>query len=92
VGNQARAYQGLIQLGMIVGMAARLIAGLVIPDAWGVGRSDAPVIPAVSLAVVRVAYTGLYLYAAAGDRRLLPRLLPQGRWAQSPGPEFRRRR
>jgi hypothetical protein len=27
---------------MIVGMAALLIAGLVIPDAWGVGRDLPP--------------------------------------------------
>ena len=33
VGNQARADQRLIQLGMIVRMAALLIAGLVIPTA-----------------------------------------------------------
>ena len=75
VGNQARADQGLIQLGMIVAMAALLIAGLVIPDAWGGDHSDAPVILAVSLAVVRVVYTGLYLYAAAGDRRLRTQVL-----------------
>ena len=75
VGNQARADQGLIQLGMIVAMAALLIAGLVIPDAWGGDHSDAPVILAVSLAVVRVIYTGLYLYAAAGDRRLRAQVL-----------------
>ncbi len=75
VGNQARADRGLIQLGMIVAMAALLIAGLVMPDAWGGGHSDAPVILAVSLAVVRVVYTGLYLYAAAGDRRLRAQVL-----------------
>ena len=75
VGNQARADQGLIQLGMIVAMAALLIAGLVMPDAWGGGHLDAPVILAVSLAVVRVVYTGLYLHVAAGDRRLRTQVL-----------------
>jgi len=75
VGNQARADRGLIELGMIVAMAALLVAGLVMPDAWGGGRLDAPVILAVSLAAVRIIYTGLYLYAAACDRRLRVQVL-----------------
>jgi len=45
------------------------------PDAWGGGRLDAPVILAVSLAVVRVVYTGPYLYVAACDRRLRVQVL-----------------
>jgi low temperature requirement protein LtrA len=75
VGNQTRADRGLIELGMIVAMAALLVVGLVVPDAWSGGPSDAPVILAVSLAVVRIIYTGLYLYAAACDRRLRVQVL-----------------
>ena len=75
VGNQARADRGLIELGMILAMAALLVARLVMPYAWGGGRLDAPVILAVSLAVVRIIYTSLYLYVAACDDRLRAQVL-----------------
>jgi low temperature requirement protein LtrA len=45
LGSQARAGQGLIQIGMLVAMAALFVAGLVMPDAWGGGASlNAPLI------------------------------------------------
>jgi low temperature requirement protein LtrA len=75
VGNQAKADQGLMEAGMVVAMAALFIAGLVMPDAFGGGPIDAPLILALALAVVRVVYNGLYLYAAVGDRRLRAQLL-----------------
>src|SRR5260370_35930133 len=47
------------------------------PDAWGTSaaRLDAPLIPALAFAVVRMAYLALYLYVAADDRRLRVQLL-----------------
>jgi len=76
LGNQARADQGPIQIGMLVAMAALFVAGLVMPDAWGGGESlDAPLIVAIAFAVVRVVYLLSYLYAAGDDRRLRSQLL-----------------
>src|SRR5258708_20980316 len=47
------------------------------PDAWGTSAAtlDAPLIPALAFAVVRMAYLALYLYVAADDRRLRVQLL-----------------
>jgi len=76
LGNQVRADQGLIQVGMLVAMAALFVAGLVMPDAWGGRKSlDASLIVAITFAVVRVVYILSYLYAAGDDRRLRIQLL-----------------
>jgi low temperature requirement protein LtrA len=76
LGNQTRVDQGLIQVGMLVVMAALFVAGLVMPDAWGGRKSlDAPPIVAITFAVVRVVYISSYLYAAGDDRRLRIQLL-----------------
>ena len=76
LGNQVRADQGLIQVGMLVAMVALFVAGLVMPDAWGGRESlDAPLIVAITFAVVRVVYILSYLYAAGDDRRLRLQLL-----------------
>jgi low temperature requirement protein LtrA len=76
LGNQVRADQGLIQVGMLVAMAALFVAGLVMPDAWGGGESlDPPLIVAITFAVVRAIYILSYLYAAGDDRRLRMELL-----------------
>jgi low temperature requirement protein LtrA len=76
LGNQARADQGIVRVGMLIAMAAVFVSALVVPDAWGGnGPLNAPVVLAAAFAVVRLIYLGLFLLVAADDRRLRAQLL-----------------
>jgi len=77
LGNQVRADIGLIRAGMLVAMAAIFVAGQVIPHAWRHANqpADAPLALAAAYIVVRAVHLVLFVYVAAGNRRLRVQVL-----------------
>ena len=78
LGNQVRADEGVVRAGLLVAMAALFLVALSIPEAWGDrdGGISAPVVLAVSIAVVRLGHLTVFFIAAgtdAGLRRQLKR-------------------
>jgi low temperature requirement protein LtrA len=80
LGNQARADEGVVRLGMIVAMGALFLVALCIPEAWGdrAGGISAPVLLAVCLAVVRLGHLTVYSVAAGPDAALRRQLRRTG--------------
>lgn len=84
LGNQARADVGLIQVGMIVALAAMFVVALAIPEAWSdlPGGLSGPLVLGVAYIVVRAVHLLLFLAAAQGDadlrHQLLVALIPWG--------------
>jgi low temperature requirement protein LtrA len=78
LGNQARADEGVVRAALVLAMAAMFLVALAIPEAWDDhgGGLSAPVLLAVSIAVVRGVHLATYSVAARGDvglRRTLVR-------------------
>ena len=69
LGNQARADEGVLRVGMSVAMAAIFVVALTIPEAWhdAPGGLDGPLVLVGAYLVVRCAHLGLYAVAATGD-------------------------
>jgi low temperature requirement protein LtrA len=80
LGNQARADEGVVRIGMLVAMAALFLVGLCIPEAWGdlAGGINAPVVLAICLAVVRLGHLTVYSIAAGADSALRRQLRRTG--------------
>ena len=80
LGNQARADEGVVRIGMLVAMAALFLVGLCIPEAWGdlAGGISAPVVLAICLAVVRLGHLTVYSIAAGADSALRRQLRRTG--------------
>jgi low temperature requirement protein LtrA len=72
LGNQARADEGVLRVGMAVAMAAIFVVALTIPEAWhdAPGGLDGPLVLVGAYLVVRCVHLTLYGAAAAGDQGL----------------------
>ena len=72
LGNQARADEGLLRVGMAVAMAAIFVVALTIPEAWqdAPGGLNGPLVLVGAYLLVRCVHLTLYAVAAAGDRGL----------------------
>jgi low temperature requirement protein LtrA len=66
LGNQARADEGLVQLGMFGAMACIFVVALVIPEAWhdAPGGLNGPLVLVASYVLVRVIHLTVYTVAA----------------------------
>jgi low temperature requirement protein LtrA len=72
LGNQARADEGLLRVGMAVAMAAIFVVALTIPEAWqdAPGGLNGPLALVGAYLLVRCVHLTLYAVAATGDRGL----------------------
>jgi low temperature requirement protein LtrA len=72
LGNQARADEGVLRVGMAAAMAAIFVVALTIPEAWhdAPGGLDGPLVLVAAYLLVRCVHLTLYAAAAAGDREL----------------------
>jgi len=72
LGNQARADEGLLRVGMAVAMAAIFVVALTIPEAWhdAPGGLNGPLVLVGAYLLVRCVHLTLYAVAATGDRGL----------------------
>jgi low temperature requirement protein LtrA len=72
LGNQARADEGLLRVGMAVAMAAIFVVALTIPEAWhdAPGGLNGPLVLVGAYLLVRGVHLILYAVAATGDRGL----------------------
>jgi low temperature requirement protein LtrA len=72
LGNQARADEGLLRVGMAVAMAAIFVVALTIPEAWhdAPGGLNGPLVLVGAYLLVRGVHLTLYALAATGDRGL----------------------
>lgn len=69
LGNQAKADEGLVRVGLIVAMAGMFFVAISIPHAFD-PDGNAALVLLVGYAVVRLTHLGVYLVAAGDDRRL----------------------
>ncbi|HEX4399928.1 MAG TPA: low temperature requirement protein A [Galbitalea sp.] len=70
--NQSSVDDGVLRVGMIVGMCAIFVLALAIPAAFSrpVGSLNAALVIGIAYFVVRVVHFGLYLLASGSDRDL----------------------
>ena len=78
LGNQAKADEGLLRLGLVLALVAMFVVALAIPEAFQdrTGGLHAPLVFALALVAVRAVHLGVYRVAAgddAGLRRQLAR-------------------
>jgi low temperature requirement protein LtrA len=87
LGNQARADEGVLRVGLVAAMVALLVVGLAIPQAFGEqqGSLDAALVLAVGFVVARLVHLTVYLIAAGEDaalrRQLFLTSIPVAVWA-----------
>jgi low temperature requirement protein LtrA len=87
LGNQAKADEGVLRLGLVVAMICVFLVALAIPNAYGEaeGTFDAGLLLALSLIVARAVHLSVYLIAAGDDRGLRRQLfitaIPVAAWA-----------
>jgi low temperature requirement protein LtrA len=69
LGNQARADEGVVRVGMAVAMAAIFVVALAIPEAWqdAPGGLNGPLVLVGAYLLVRCVHLTLYAVAATGD-------------------------
>ena len=72
LGNQARADEGPVRLGLMVAMAGLFVAALALPEAFHdeAGGLDGPIVFAAAYAAVRLVHLAVYLVAAGSDAGL----------------------
>lgn len=76
LGNQAKADEGVLRLGLVAAMAGLFVVALAIPESYddaGDGPS-APLMLVLALTFVRLSHLAVYAVAADGDRALLRQL------------------
>jgi low temperature requirement protein LtrA len=87
LGNQAKADEGVLRGALVVAMAAVLVVGLAIPQAFGEQEAglNAALVLAVGFLVVRSVHLAVYLIAAGDDKGLRHQLMltavPIAGWA-----------
>jgi low temperature requirement protein LtrA len=87
LGNQAKADEGVLRLGLVLAMVCVFLVALAIPNAFGEteGTLDAGLLLVVSLIVARAVHLTVYLIAAGDDlglrRQLLIGAVPIAAWA-----------
>lgn len=69
LGNQAKADEGLVRIGLIVAMAGMFFVAISIPHAFD-ADGNAALVLVVGYSVVRLTHIVVYLVAAGDDRRL----------------------
>lgn len=76
LGNQAKADEGVLRLGLVAAMAGLFVVALAIPESYGdAGEGvSAPLLLALALTFVRLSHLVVYAVAADGDRALLRQL------------------
>lgn len=77
LGNQAKADEGVVRVGMLAAMASMFVAALAIPEAWSDADKalNASLVVAICVAIVRFVHLAVYWIAANGDRGLHRQLL-----------------
>lgn len=87
LGNQAKADEGVLRLGLVVAMICVFLVALAIPTAFGEaeGTLDAGLLLVLSLILARAVHLSVYLIAAGDDRGLRRQLfitaMPVALWA-----------
>lgn len=76
LGNQAKADEGVLRLGLVVAMAGLFVVALAIPESYADagGGPSAPLMLVLALTFVRASHLAVYAVAADGDRSLLRQL------------------
>jgi low temperature requirement protein LtrA len=77
LGNQAKADEGVLRLGLVAAMFCVFLVALAIPNAFGEtqGTLDAGLLMVLGLVVARAVHLTVYLIAAGDDRGLRRQLL-----------------
>ena len=87
LGNQAKADEGLLRLGLVVAMVSMFVVALSVPEAFDdlPGGLHSPLVFALAIILVRLVHLAVYLIAAGDDMQLRRQLgltaVPVAVWA-----------
>ena len=87
LGNQAKADEGLLRLGLVVAMVSMFVVALSVPEAFDdlPGGLHSPLVFGLAIILVRLVHLAVYLIAAGGDMQLRRQLgltaVPVAVWA-----------